>query len=186
MLSNTERNNIEICTKKIKDYLSIPALADFFNLSTRTIDRALKWGKQNNFFLRDATDKLEQHILEFKSHLNRAIELSRSAGDRINRATTELGEASEIITGLESELEQERLGYQELERINQQLENANREQRELYQGIKSENRDSRKLVDEIAGRNQEIRALITKTIAVIDGYKVGNPCGCTCRIFNRC
>ncbi len=63
VLLNIERKNIEICSKK-NDSISNAALAKLFKITKCTIDRAIKWGKKNDFFPKDAAGKLKLRTQE--------------------------------------------------------------------------------------------------------------------------
>ena len=70
MLTNTERRNIEICTRKIEKEEPNRILAEVWGVTERTIDNALAWGRRHGFFARSATDKLQEHIGELKKHID--------------------------------------------------------------------------------------------------------------------
>lgn len=69
MLTNTERRNIEICTRKIEKEEPNHVLADVWGVTERTICNALAWGRRKGFFARSATDKLQEHIGELKAQI---------------------------------------------------------------------------------------------------------------------
>ncbi|MDD4986808.1 MAG: hypothetical protein PHQ43_13740 [Dehalococcoidales bacterium] len=71
MLTNSERRNIEICTRHMDDEnITIAQLAKQFGISDSTINRALAWGRRHGFFARSATDKLQEHIGELKKQID--------------------------------------------------------------------------------------------------------------------
>lgn len=69
MLSRSEKHYLEICIESSSSKESASQLSDRLNTPVRTIERALKWGRDSGFFTGAAADKCEYHIAELKAHI---------------------------------------------------------------------------------------------------------------------
>jgi hypothetical protein len=123
MLTNTERRNIEICTRKIEKEEPSHVIAEVYGVNTRTIDRALAWGRRHGFFARSATDKLQEHIGELKKQIDwlekelRIAEKARSLKDKQSGKRIKVPMAAHRVGMLSRELRETRALLMELEGV---------------------------------------------------------------------
>jgi len=71
MLTNAECRYIEICTERIANPKTLNReLGIIFDVTERTIDRAIWWGKKKGLFTKNARTKINRHISEFQKHID--------------------------------------------------------------------------------------------------------------------
>lgn len=123
MLTNTERRNIEICTRKIEKAEPNRILAEAWGVTERTIDNALAWGRRHGFFARSATDKLQEHIGELKKQIGwlekelRIAERARTFTDTETGKKQKAPMAAHRVGMLSRELRETRALLMELEGV---------------------------------------------------------------------
>lgn len=124
MLTNTERRNIEICTRHMDDQdITIAELAVKFGVSDSTVNRALAWGRRHGFFARSATDKLQEHIGELKKQIDwleaelKIAEASRIMRDEKTGRKFKVPMAAQRIGVILKELRETRALLMELEGV---------------------------------------------------------------------
>ncbi len=123
MLTNTERRNIEICTRKIEKEEINKVIAEAYGVTERTIDSALAWGRRHGFFARSATDKLQEHIGELKKQIDwleaelKIAEAARIIRDEKTGKKIKVPMAAHRVGTLSRELRETRALLMELEGV---------------------------------------------------------------------
>lgn len=123
MLTNTERRNIEICTRKIEKEEINKVIAEAYGVTERTIDSALAWGRRHGFFARSATDKLQEHIGELKKQIDwleaelKIAEAARIIRDEKTGKKIKVPMAAHRVGMLSRELRETRALLMELEGV---------------------------------------------------------------------
>ena len=113
MLTPTQKRYVDICTYKIANASTANKdIAGVFDITRKTVDLAIAWGRRNDLFRRAASDNIDQSIQEVRAHLKllesevRLYKRQRRKGDEIQ---------SSLITGLSRELREWRIILMQLE-----------------------------------------------------------------------
>jgi len=62
MLTKAEKRKIDICTNAIAGNFKESELAIKYNVTVKTIQRAIAWGRQQGFFITDSEKKIARNI----------------------------------------------------------------------------------------------------------------------------
>lgn len=128
VLTSTERKYLQIVLAKLSNgSLSSTKLAEQFECSVATVERALSWGRKTGKFTTDSAEKLAEHIAEYRKHLEF---LEKELKARKKLAREEAGGrrdapiGSQSLKHISSEIREVRLKLMELEGIYSNIVNV--------------------------------------------------------------